>query len=129
MNEKFTFWQVTVNEVEQIIKELPKNKEASGDIPRKVLKQSKFSFKGLRNWINWFPKDCKRYTYRQKRWSNCQNKLWTSKLPLLSKVFEGVIYDQLSGYINRYLNKLLYGFRRAHSTQHALFKLLLRWQN
>lgn len=49
VNEKFTFWQVTVNEVEQIIKELPKNKEASGDIPRKVLKQSKFSFKGLRN--------------------------------------------------------------------------------
>ena len=45
VNEKFTFWQVTVNEVEQIIKELPKNKEASGDIPRKVLKQSKFSFK------------------------------------------------------------------------------------
>lgn len=31
--------------------------------------------------------------------------------------------------MNRYLNKLLWGFRRAHSTQHALFKLLLRWQN
>ena len=26
-------------------------------------------------------------------------------------------------------NKLLYGFRKAHSTQHALFKLLQRWQN
>ena len=27
-----------------------------------------------------------------------------------------------------FLNKLLCGFRKAHSTQHALFKLLQRWQ-
>ena len=27
-----------------------------------------------------------------------------------------------------YLDKLLCGFRKAHSTQHALFKLLQRWQ-
>ena len=26
------------------------------------------------------------------------------------------------------LNKLLYGFRKAYSTQHVLFKLLQRWQ-
>ena len=26
------------------------------------------------------------------------------------------------------LNKLLSGFRKAHSTQHVLFKLLQRWQ-
>ena len=28
-----------------------------------------------------------------------------------------------------FLNKLLCGFRKAHSIQHALFKLLQRWQN
>ena len=27
-----------------------------------------------------------------------------------------------------FLNKLLCGFRKAHSTQHALFKLLYSWQ-
>ena len=52
-----------------------------------------------------------------------------SVLPLLSKVFERVIYNQLGKYMGTFLNKLLCGFRKAHSTQHALFKLLQRWQN
>ena len=52
-----------------------------------------------------------------------------SVLPLLSKVFERVIYNQLGKYMDTFLNKLLCGFRKAHSTQHALFKLLQWWQN
>ena len=52
-----------------------------------------------------------------------------SVLPLLSKVFEQVIYNQLGKYMDIFLNKLLCGFRKAHSTQYALFKLLQRWQN
>ena len=51
-----------------------------------------------------------------------------SVLPLLLKVFERLFYDQLSEYLERYLNTLLCGFRKAHSTQHALFKLLQAWQ-
>ena len=47
----------------------------------------------------------------------------------LSKVFERVIYNQLGKYMDIFLNKLLCGFRKAHSTQHVLFKLLQRWQN
>ena len=43
-------------------------------------------------------------------------------------MFERVIYNQLGKYIDICLNKLLCGFRKAHSTQHALFKLLQRWQ-
>ena len=51
-----------------------------------------------------------------------------SVLPLLSKVFERVVYNQLGKHMGTFLNKLLCGFRKAHSTQHALFKLLQRWQ-
>ena len=51
-----------------------------------------------------------------------------SVLPLLSKVFERVVFNQLGKYMDTFLNKLLCGFRKAHSTQHALFKLL-QWQN
>ena len=51
-----------------------------------------------------------------------------SVLPLLAKMFERVIYNQLGKYMDTFLNKLLCGFRKAHSTQHALFKLLQRWQ-
>ena len=49
-------------------------------------------------------------------------------LPLISKIFERIIYDQLSEYLEKYLNSILCGFREAHSTQHALFKLLQAWQ-
>ena len=51
-----------------------------------------------------------------------------SILPLLSKVYERVIYNHLSEYSNNFLNEVLCGFRKAHSTQHALFKLLQSWQ-
>ena len=43
-----------------------------------------------------------------------------SVLPLLSKAFERVIYNQLGKYMDTFVNKLLCGFRKAHSTQHAL---------
>ena len=47
-----------------------------------------------------------------------------SILPLLSKVFEKIMYDQLYIYMNNFLNELLWGFRRAHLAKHALFKLM-----
>ena len=50
-------------------------------------------------------------------------------LPLLSKVYERVIYEQTSYYIKPFFYEILCGFRKAHSTQHALFKLLTSWQN
>ena len=52
-----------------------------------------------------------------------------SILPLLSKVYERVIYEQTSYYFEPFFNEILSEFRKANSTQHALFKLLTSWQN
>ena len=38
------------------------------------------------------------------------------------------MYDQLYEYIIHFLNQPLCGFRKAHSTQLALFRLLQKWQ-
>ena len=51
-----------------------------------------------------------------------------SILPLISKVYERLIYNQLSEYSESFLSHILCGFTKAHSTQHALFKLLQSWQ-
>ena len=51
-----------------------------------------------------------------------------SILPLVSKVFEKIMYDQLYEYIEHFLNQLLCGFRKAHLRQHFLFRLLQKWQ-
>ena len=40
-----------------------------------------------------------------------------------------MIYEQASNYFGPFFNKILCGFRKAHSTQHALSKLLTSWQN
>ena len=51
-----------------------------------------------------------------------------SVLPLFSKIVEKVIYNQLSQYLGKYLNSLLFGFWKSHTSQHALFKLLQAFQ-
>ena len=40
-----------------------------------------------------------------------------------------MIYEQTSYYFELFFNEILCGFRKVHSTQHALFKLLTSWQN
>ena len=51
-----------------------------------------------------------------------------SILLLLSKVYEKLIYNQLSDRVENIFNVILCGFRKARNTQHALFKLLQSWQ-
>ena len=60
--------------------------------------------------------------------TNKENYRPISVLPLISKIFERIIHDQLSEYLGKYLNSILCGFRKGHSAQHALFKLLQAWQ-
>ena len=43
-------------------------------------------------------------------------------------MYEKIIYNQLSDYSDSFLNNILRGFRKAHSIQHSLFKLLHSWQ-
>ena len=51
-----------------------------------------------------------------------------SILPLLSKVYERIIYNQLSQHPEQFINSILCGFCEAHNTQHPFFKLLHSWQ-
>ena len=51
-----------------------------------------------------------------------------SLLPLLSKLFEKIMYDQLYEYAETFVTKLLCVFHKAQSTQHALFRILQNWQ-
>ena len=55
--------------------------------------------------------------------SNKENYRPVSLFYLILKIFKRIIHDQLSEYLEKYLKSILRGFRKAHSTQHALFKL------
>ena len=51
-----------------------------------------------------------------------------SILPSVSKLFEKVMLKQLNSFFESKFSNFLCGFRKGHSTQHALFRLLASWQ-
>ena len=134
IKEKLSFQPISVKGVENVIKNIPSNKASGGDIPIKILKQSGFTYQILTDCINdainkgIFPDSLKianiTPVHKKNEPTDKENYRPVSVLPLFSKVFEILLYDQLSDYLEKYLSTLLCGFRKTHSTQHALFKLL-----
>ena len=139
VKENFSFRLVTTEEIKAIIRDLPTNKAAGGEIPVNVLKKSNFSFDELTICVNYalingnFTITLKNANvtpmHKKDDPTDKTNFRPISVLALLSKVFERVSYNQLGKYMDTFLNKSLCGFRKAHSSEHALFKLLQRWQN
>ena len=123
--------------MKEVIEWLPSNRATAGEIPIKILKESELTFEYLTSCINEaissgkFPDSLKLSNimpcHKKKDPTDKYNYRPVSILPLLSKVFENIMYDQLYIYMNNFFNELLCGFRKAHSTQHALFKLLQAW--
>ena len=121
------------------MKNLPSDKATAGEIPVDILKNSEFCFSELTKCINKafnenkFPDTLKLSgivpVFKKLDPTDKTNFRPVSVLPLLSKVFEKNMYDQLYEYAETIPNKLLCGFCKAHSTQHALFRLLQKWQN
>ena len=138
ITSKFSFQPASVNDVKQVIKDLKSNQSVGGDIPINILKECNFTFSVLADCINTsfengaFP-DCLKEAnvtpiFKKDDSLDKENYRPVSILPLLSKIFEKKIYKQLSNYTESFLSVLLCGFRKAHNTQHALFKLLYSWQ-
>ena len=138
LNKRFSFQHVSEATVRKVVKNLPSDKVSAGEIPIKILKESTFCFPELTNCINEsltnnkFPDTLKLSditpVFKKLDPSDKANYRPVSNLPLVLKVFEKIMYDQPYEYIVHFLNQLLCGFRKAHSTQHALFRLLQKWQ-
>ena len=120
------------------MKNLPSDKAISGEIPVDILKNSEFCFSELTKCINKafkenkFPDTLKLSdivpVFKKLDPTDETNFRPVTLLPLLSKVFEKIKYDHLYEYAETFLNKFLCAFSKAHSTQHALFRLLQKCQ-
>ena len=116
------------------MRDLKTNKAVGGEIPTKILKECEFTFDVLTKCVDkfietgYFPDSLKLANvapiFKKEDPLDKSNYKLVSILSLLSKVYEKVIYSQLSDYSGSFLNNILYGFRKAHSTHYALFKLL-----
>ena len=117
----------------QVIKDLKSNKTVDRDIPTNILKVCYFTFFVLSDCINKTFPDCLKEAnvtpiFKMDDPLDKENYRPVIILPLFCKVFEKLIYKQLSNYIESFFSSILCGFRNAHNTQHALFKLLHSWQ-
>ena len=127
----FSFQPISVDEVIKVLKNIKDSKAVGEDIPTKILKKCEFTFDIITACIN-KAVETENFTDSRKMANvtpvfKNEDPLdkWNYKplsiLPLLSKVYERVIYNQLSEYSNNFLNEDLCSFRKAHSTQHAFF--------
>ena len=50
-----------------------------------------------------------------------------SLIPIVSKLFERKMYDQIIVYINEFLSPYLFGYRKGHSTKQCITAMLEIW--
>ena len=135
----FSFKHITPIEIIKQIKKLKAKKSVSGEIPTKVLQLSKevcaskladcFNA-ALNNCI--FPDELKLADvvpcFKKKDPMDASNYRPISLLPVISKVFEAIIHEQLCSFMDNKLSIYLYGFRKGYSTQHTLLNMITKWQ-
>ena len=100
---------MTLEDVRLIIKDMKNNKAAGGDIPLKLLKECDFTYEKLTNCINnslsegLLTDSLKRANFSHAHKKNdpldMENYRPVSILPLISKVKERAIFNQLSEYM------------------------------
>ena len=116
----FSFRPVSVEEVKKIIRDLKTNKAVGGEIPTKIFKECEFTFDVLTKCINksietgYFPDRLKlandAAVFKKEDPLDKSNYRPVTILPLLLKVYEKVIYNQLFDYFDGFLNNILCGF-------------------
>ena len=67
-------------------------------------------------------------THKKNDTTNKENYRPVSILPSVSKLFERNMFEQISGYIEKFLSPYLCGFRKGFSTQHSLIVMLEKWR-
>ena len=135
----FEFSHVTPKDIYEVIMSLDPSKKTSGDIPTRILINSVACIaNSLSNCFNScldmgvFPHELKLAdvipVHKKDSATNKENYTPIPLLPSLSKIFEKIIYIQLSDFMADKLSKYLCGFRKGYSTQYALLNLVHAWQ-
>ena len=131
----FSFCKVNHSKIEKEILELnPKRATGPDAIPPKVVKDAfrvvKSPLTQLFNTTveeNHFPTNLKYADvsphYKKDDNTNKENYRPISILPSISKIFERLMFQQVTSYVSNLLSPYLCGFRKGYNTQHALLRL------
>ena len=140
-NEKFSFHEVNNEKIEREIMRLNKNKASQkSDIPIRIIKDNVDIFADfLCETVNFtiktsnFPSCLKLADitplYKKGRKNNKESYRPVSILRTLSKIFERILFEQISGFFDNFLSEKQCGFRKGYSTQYCLVNLLEKWKS
>ena len=140
IEEEFSFSDVTEHDFYCEINKLDTKKgTVENDLPAKVLIGSNDIIAGHLSDIynnsrydKNFPKSLKfsdiTPIYKKEGRTKKENYRPVSLLPIVSKLFERNMYNQIHSYIDKYLSPYLFGFRKGHSTEQCLNIMLESWK-
>ena len=132
---------ITESEVTDILLSLKNSSAGYDEIPAHILKQNNLSIKPLTHLVNSsikkeiFPDELKRAKvvpiFKSGNKESIENYRPISILSVFTKNFEKVMYKHLINFVdkNDILYKYLFGFRRQHSTNHAVVILVEKITN
>ena len=141
IGEKFTFKDIDPKDISQRINDLdPEKAGVENDIPAKILKGStNIVSKNLAGIYNkskttyMYPSSLKCGTVIPIRKQDTQTLLKKeyrpiSLIPIVSKIYEKGMHDQIYSYVEKYLSPYLFGFRKDHSTAQCLTIMIEMWK-
>ena len=138
--ENFSFKQIDLPELLEVIQSLDTNKTAQdSDIPTKLLKEncdiySEILLKNFNNSIitSTFPSNLKLANvtpiFKKNDATKKENYRPICILPNISKIYEKVLYKQISSFFDNFFSKYQCGFRKGFSSQHCLLAMLEKWK-
>ena len=133
----FIFNDATPISFREVIGQLdPKKAGIENDIPTKILIQSKDKVCGyLSNIYNnskTYPKNLKLADvtpiHKKAETTLLKNYRPVSLIPIVSKLFERNMYNQIISYINKFLSPYLFGYRKGYSSEQCLTVMLEDWK-
>ena len=140
-NSVFSFYEVNKDKIKKESNRLNKNKASQkSDIPIKIIHDNvdifadfiAESFKGTIKTSNF--SNCLKLAditplHKKGRKDNKENYRPVSILPTLSKIFEKILFEQISVFFDKFLSDQQCGFRKGYSTQLCLLNLSEKWKN
>ena len=139
-DNKFSFQDTTPEDLHFQIQNLDTKKAmVENDIPTKILVQTNDI---VSNYIsNFFNQSRNKQLYpttlkiadvtplhKKEEKTLTKNYRPVSLIPVVSKLYERNMYNQIQDYIQNYLSPYLFGFRKGHSTEQCLVIMLEEWK-
>ena len=139
-NLSFSFSYTTKENISKALKNLDQKKACQGnDIPVKMIKfsddiVSDFIYHNYNNSLfsTIFPSVLQKADispiHKKKSKLDIENYRPVSILPVLSKIYERCMFNQMYAYFNNILSKHQCGFRQGYSTQHSLLLMIEKFK-